>query len=529
VTGDGFLNANSGGFIIVPAGFDASNMVRGTPVFIQSDSNVDIDLSGTVVAVNHRVTINGTATSKDSIKASELTNKTLFVVTGGVTVSEDIGGVANINVLDETATVTVDTKDQTAAVNWDIKGTLTAKKLPTKNAGTIKVGGDATFEEAVTGITGTINIGKNAVFKNTLATGGYLNVGGDLKVTGAATLGGNLKVDGAATFDSTLTITETSDFTATFNGVTEIKGKLTSNGSSSGFKIAGTGAVTLTAAPDITTKALGIASTGGVYFTSITTGTGTGTVALAKAVLKAGNATAPIALAATGTGFALGTGDVLSMENNGTIVAGSTGKLELPNTVFGEGTYTAAGDVTITAKTAGDEITTAAEAGKGLILGSAATALSLLTQGGEATYTAVKDDTGVVTFSAGDITVGVVGSLTTDKAASLKASATANIKLGTEGNAAKAIKLGNTATLVLDEGAKIGVFTGTGKDVAAVIPAGTAGTVGTAKISAAKLVNSNPVGTFTATDDAASAAVTLTGATDGNSSIFAGADITAGS
>ncbi|MDR0685811.1 MAG: hypothetical protein LBF83_11900, partial [Spirochaetaceae bacterium] len=196
------------------------------------------------------------------------------------------------------------------------------------------------------------------------------------------------------------------------------------------------------------------------------------------------------------------------------------GSVALPNSKFGAGTYTAAGQVTITAKTAGDEIATAATGDKGLIIGAANTALSLLTSTTTtATYTLKNATTGRgVVFGNGASAI-TVGNGTTSDTSSLEAPATAKIVLGTSGNTTDAIGLGNASKLVLATGATIGVFTNNPGTLAA---SDTTDAIGGAVLSGASSSLTNSTGTLTTT----TAEATLTGASSGDSSIAAGATFT---
>jgi hypothetical protein len=254
----GLVSGGTTSPVIVPEGVEAS----GDSVIPLQDGTDTIDTSGTAIAVKvDKVTINTTATGTTNILNTELTTQNLYVV-GDVEVSAAIGGAATITVTGDAEVTTA----QTAAVVWDIKGNLDAKKLPT--TGTLTVGGNAVFAEAVTGITGAIAIGGNATFSNTLTTGTGAVTVGSLEVTGAASLGaGGLTVNGAAEFKSTLTNAAAS--TATFNGATTID-TYTSGGAAT--VIAGTGSVTIAKTlGDISTNTVVIKNTGGVTLTAEST------------------------------------------------------------------------------------------------------------------------------------------------------------------------------------------------------------------------------------------------------------------
>jgi hypothetical protein len=114
---------------------------------------------------------------------------------------------------------------------------------------------------------------------------------------------------------------------------------------------------------------------------------------LAKATLAGGSATAKV--------LTLADTDALTLADTGTIVAaGENGKVALPNTEFGAGTYTADGAVAITPGTEGDTIETANEAGKGLTFSVAeGDTIALTATGAAAEYTfAASGDSDMITF-----------------------------------------------------------------------------------------------------------------------------------
>jgi hypothetical protein len=335
---------------------------------------------------------------------------------------------------------------------------------------------------------------------------------------------------GPASFSGTLT--NSGEATFTFNGATTVTKALTT---SAALTIAGTGAVTLVAAP-VLTNGLTVTNMTGVSMPSVggdgkipteksidasegkvIFGTTTNSTTLTNATIASAE-TAQAKIAADGVitlEFNSNAASLTLADGGSIAITGSSAKVELPHTVFGAGTYTATGEVTITAgdATPGDTLVTAAGAGNGLILGSAPTALSLLTHGTAATYTFTAADSKKIVLGNGAtaITVGKAG--TTDSNASkVSASATASIVLGTGGNATDAIKLGNGAILELENGAKIGVFTA----IAAASSNGTKTSIGTTTKGGGNLAST--LGTI-AVDGSA---VTLTGATAGTSVINAG-------
>jgi hypothetical protein len=166
---------------------------------------------------------------------------------------------------------------------------------------------------------------------------------------------------------------------------------------------------------------------------------------------------------------------------------------------------------------------TAAEAEKGLILGTTTDALSLLTRSAAAaTYTFVKGGTNKIIFSNGATAITVGNGLSTENpAAAITAPATAKIKLGISENALDAIKLGNGSTLTLAIGAKIGVFT---SSPGTIQTADVSDAIGGAVLSGTNAVLTNVGGTLTVSGGAG----ILTGATAGNSTIAAGATFAGG-
>jgi hypothetical protein len=253
VTGTGVLiSGHAGSPVIVPGGVLTGG---GAVVEIQDGSGVIAPAAA--FAVKGPVTVSSEATSKTNIRNDTLGTNTLYVI-GDVTVSAAISTATKITVTGNAAV----TADETGAVVWVIKGDLDAQKKPTAGAGTLTVGGNAVFAEAVSGIAGAVAIGGNAEFKNALATGaGAVAVGGNLSVTGAASLGGNLTVGGTAAFSSTLT--NSAAAVAAFNGATTVTGAVTTG--TGGLTIAGKGAAELKAAPVVDTgKLLTVSNSGGV-------------------------------------------------------------------------------------------------------------------------------------------------------------------------------------------------------------------------------------------------------------------------
>jgi hypothetical protein len=403
---------------VVPNGVsvDSATIVR-----IQEGSG-DIDLSGNSVAVGRSITISDAATSSSNIKYDELAAKTLYVV-GNVTVNYAISTLPEIWVIGN-ASITI---AQTQAVDWVITGDLSAQKLPTTGAGTLYVGKNAVFAEAITGITGDIDIGGNATFNAALTTGtgSDVTVGGDLTVSGtnAVSLGGDLDVGGRATLGGTLI--NTAGVTATFDGPTTITGALTTAAAGT-FTIDGEGAVTLAAAPTLT-NGLIVTNTTGVTFAN--------TVAIP--VEKAINASAGKVI--------FGTGDNSVTIVNGTLASGTTGN--------GTVSVAASSAITLGYTGSGGASLTLAEGGKIIGKGTGAiTAGSTKIEGAwEATGTS--DTVTIAATAAASASITATGSVTGLKASAAEAKITqlaASANLLTIG-AATRIDLGGTAEVAVGQ------------------------------------------------------------------------------
>jgi hypothetical protein len=175
----------------------------------------------------------------------------------------------------------------------------------------------------------------------TLSSTTGLTYVGNLSVTGAVSLAGNLTVTGTATLGGTLT--NTAEAVATFNGATTVTGVVTPG--TGGLTIAGTGVVRLEELPVISTNALSIGNTAGVFIAgALATGSSSNTVTLTNAVFQSGNAT-PISLtSASGSGITLLAGDALALNTDDTIVIANSGAITLGTgaEISGAGTWTAA-------------------------------------------------------------------------------------------------------------------------------------------------------------------------------------------
>ncbi|MDR1095663.1 MAG: hypothetical protein LBL31_04685 [Spirochaetaceae bacterium] len=255
-----------------------------------------------------------------------------------------------------------------------------------------------------------------------------------------------------------------------------------------GTAVEGTGDLTVKKTLNVSGKAFAPAALKlGTTGTAVIGGSGSNKVTLSKADLVKGTADG------TAGTLTLINEETLTLADTGSIKVEGQGKLATLHAEFGLGTYTAAGEVEIAAKTAGDEIKTAATAGKGLILGgnaSSTTALKLLTSDASAaTYTLKAVSGGNIRIAGNNITVGHATDLATDNASNIAVPAKGSIVLGNG-----RIDLGGTAFLEFATGTKIGVFTNSPSALAV------ADSLGGAVLSVAAL--SNESGTLTSAGNA---------------------------
>jgi hypothetical protein len=331
--GDSGINVTGAGTVIgseaVTDKVTGGSAVTGA---IQDGSETITVASTGVTAVVGNITIGSSATSATNIISSGLGTTKLYVF-GNVTVSDAISTAPTINV---SGNVSV-TEDQTAAVVWRIQGNLDAQKLPTTGVGTLTVGGNATFAEAVAGITGAVSIAGSATFEDALTTGAGAVTVGSLTVEGtnATSLGGNLTVGGTASFGGTLGNTAAS--IATFNGTTTVTGAVTTG--TGGLTIAGKGAVTLAEVPVTTTVGLTVKSTGGVTLTPETTIAAN--IVATKAVIK-GTDAAGTPIKSDGTSIVVGAGNSIAVTGEGSsiVVGGSVKPVTITGATLKPGTYT---------------------------------------------------------------------------------------------------------------------------------------------------------------------------------------------
>jgi hypothetical protein len=174
-------------------------------------------------------------------------------------------------------------------------------------------------------------------------------------------------------------------------------------------------------------------------------------VVLTGATITAADSSGSVVLTKSSADIAMGAGSSIALANEGTIEVAGGGSMTLPNTVFGNGTYTAAGEVTINALAAGDTIVTAGgdNATDGLTIGGTATKQIILrqhTSGGAATFTFKKNDANAISLvensSMATITVPAVSGST--DGAQLKTNAAGIIEIGKANTAG--ITLGGSAT-----------------------------------------------------------------------------------
>ena len=297
-----------------------------------------------------------------------------YYILGDLMLQKALTQEANFFVFDD---VTVDTVDQTAAINYAVDGTLNATKAPTAVAGTINartlvtpaagvvlsVSGTVRAETLIAGA-GAITTGTGGLsVKNTIQNATFAN-GAD--ISGDATNSGTTKFEVSLGNGSAAT-------TLTFNETTTITGIATLSGGSATPTIAGSGAVTLTAAP-VLVGGLNITNSGGVTLAAtfsvpvtksiVVSGNGkfiaagaasaTGTVIFQKATLASGAAGQAVIAAHGSVTFGSSTtfGTLVLAPGGSFETTGTTGKVALyAASVFkGEGTWTNNGTANITLK-----------------------------------------------------------------------------------------------------------------------------------------------------------------------------------
>jgi hypothetical protein len=311
----------------------------------------------------------------------------------------------------------------------------------------------------------------------TVESGGTAELG-SAKFAGTSTIkaGGSLEV-ATSTFatSATLTVETGGELTAV---ITTLSGTLTVEANATVNSVLFPAATTVSAlaADALTIGSLTVAAgpftvPGGKTLTvtdSLVIGSAPNTVTLTKATLTAAVGTGITADGTAGTLALDNDGDTLALAATGTIeVAGQTASINLPNTVFGAGTYTATGAVTISANAStGDTIvTTTGETSKlalgtnGLVLGNKGATGATYTFNKSTASTSNKvtlsgENAGAITIPADPAEDDVTG-------AKVTANLNAEIKFGTGG----AITIGHKTTnntgagcLKLEGGAKIGTF-----------------------------------------------------------------------
>jgi hypothetical protein len=447
-TNDGKFATSGQGYVEVKKSTDLAAVIGAA-----GTSKLDVTLSGaaslgdTVLGSGTAITVNGVA----------------------LTITGDISGTGSVTATSENSSVVL--KHDNPAKNgtnfeWAVKQTTIAELNVAKSA---TLGTTASTVKPATVVT----VADGGVVL-TVPNEGSLSVVGDgsLAVTGA----------GSAVIGSAADKVTLSNVTVT---------KATGTGSSGKLALAADSTLTF-AAGNIKAEGAG----------TVVIGADSDTITLTKATLAGGTIVAGV--------LTLADQNMLTLADGGTIeVDGDGAKVATVHADFGEGTYTAAGEVVIASLTDGDTITTATDADNGLSL----TTLKLNGQGtASAVYKLVQATVNRVVFGTDSITVNA--------GASIVASAKASIVLGEAG----AIGLMSGATLVLPVDAKIGAFTNDLKDV----PYGSNddGAVGGATIgdnNGAELKKGDD-NFLTATTDT----VTLTGAASNDSSIVATAVLVAG-
>jgi hypothetical protein len=491
--------------------------ITGTGSVAVPDANYDfssvkeLKIANTVAAVTGITEITAeTITLSGNVSFANVTSLTVSdkslngpgTLTLAASVTDvDIGG-GNGSVVFETGTPALDT------ANFGNTGSVTFKAAASITAATASFAGPVNVED-------TLTLGDETTFNKDVV---LTNSGGALafpSTGGTVTLKSGVAISVAGTPNTTILKADADTV-------------LTSGSTSGATLTAGTAKLTLdTDSLTLTSGALTVAKTLTVAVAddfaitgtaTATVGSGDNKVTLTKAAITGDTATGAVLDGAAGT-ITLVDNDKITLTGGGSIVVAGGGGVALEHSAFGSGTYTAVGDVVITAvNSGGDTIVTTTTLNDGLIIGTGDTPLKLLGQGSTAaTYTLKKVTAGLV-FTNGAITVG---NGNTSDASSLEASADANIVLGTG-----AINLGNNAKLVLEDGATIGVFSDASTEPADGSGSGGAsGSIGGATITGSsssdhKLTNTS--GTLSGDADA-----TLTGASTG-STINVGATFVVG-
>jgi hypothetical protein len=206
------------------------------------------------------------------------------------------------------------------------------------------------------------------------------------------------------------------------------------------------------------TGAVFTVGTGGVLVGDVELDGGTNTVTITDATITA---TDDVTFTQSSATVDLADTAIITLDGGGIIeVAGTTGGITLPNTKFGTGTYTASGELIITAGSSGDTIATDGTTdGYGLTIGSSTTAIVLKENGTTAaTFTLTKSNSGVVTFSAANGNGAIVIPAGTSTGGELKASGAGVIEIGSTNTTGGITLTGGTAKgqIYLVQGAKLG-------------------------------------------------------------------------
>ena len=224
VTGTGGIDAQSNGNVIGPQAVLDASVTGGNKLVYQTiGTGGELTFTGGKAAVNGNVTI-GAAGAAGTITPTTLAGNTLYVV-GDLTVGVALTGTATLNVLGD---ATVGTADQTQAVVWNVKGTLTANKAPTIASGSVTANTlDVSQAGAAISLLGTVDV-------ETLKTVGTVVITTDTAtgleadtVTGAATFAASAKIASADFADAATFATGADIGSASFGGAVTFSGTAT--------------------------------------------------------------------------------------------------------------------------------------------------------------------------------------------------------------------------------------------------------------------------------------------------------------
>jgi hypothetical protein len=370
-------------------------------------------------------TVNVTGTSATLSGASlDLTNATLInagaaevTLAGTAAVGTVKPGAGKLTLAGGATSTTVGLLDLSAATSSvDFKGATTSLTITEA-----KGSGSALFSgagyTAVTLEKGSLTIGTGGL--STIAGAGTISLGTGTAATfvtdtaaitlpvGTVLSGADKKISLGGNLDLT-----TAGLTIDEGGVLDLKGKNLTTGASGDLALT-SGSVISSVAGSVITSAGG----------AIVLGSDAHNVTVTDGSLPA----LPI-FGANGI-LSIASGAIV-INTGGTIAAAGTGKLSLPNTEFGAGTYTATGEVTITALANGDTIgTSGTTADDGLTIGGTTDQTIVLKEQSTtaATFTLTKGGAGKVILGEDGSDMAVI---TIPAGGELRASAAGTIEIG---------------------------------------------------------------------------------------------------